>query len=75
MLRKLFKSQKGQTAVEYMLMIAFGISLGLTVFKKLNEDLINNPNGLISGPINKFKNDIGADPTGRYRRFPLRMAR
>ncbi len=52
-------------------MIAMAVGLGITTFKKLNEYLIENPNGLINGPINSFKEKLLQDPTGRYRRYQI----
>lgn len=71
MLKFLIKSQKGQTAVEYCLMIAMAVGLGITTFKKLNEYLIDNPNGMINGPIRNFQQRLGADDQGMYRRYQL----
>lgn len=71
MFRRILKSKKGQTSVEYCLMIAMAVGLGITTFKKLNEYLIENPNGLINGPINSFKEKLLQDPTGRYRRYQI----
>lgn len=72
---KLFKSksQKGQTAVEYMLMVVVAVSLGITLFNRLDEYLIKNPNGIISKPLKQFKTLLSSDPSGRYSRFPLRL--
>jgi hypothetical protein len=67
------KSQKGQTAVEYVMMVAVAVSLGIAVFKKLEDHLINNPNGLIGKPLNSYKQAM--DQNGKYKRFPIRMAR
>jgi hypothetical protein len=72
--RKSF-SQKGQTSVEYILMLSVAISLGITVFNKLNEHLVENPNGMIGKPLNSFKKQL--DASDRYRQFPMpvRMGR
>lgn len=71
MIRYIVKSEQGQTAVEYLLLIVVGVSLGLTFMKKMDEYVIKNPNGMIGGPIKSFEKKINQDPTGRYRTFPL----
>lgn len=74
MKRRFFKNQLGQTAVEYCLLIAVSASLGIAFFKKMDDYVINNPNGIIGKPIKIFKDRINQDTTGRYTRFPLRRA-
>ena len=73
-LRKFF-SNKGQTSVEYILILSVAISLGITVFNKLNEHLVDNPNGMIGKPLNSFKKQL--ESSGRYRQYPMpvRMGR
>lgn len=70
MVRRIFKSQQGQTSIEYLLLIVVAISFGLTFMKKMDEYLINNPNGLIAKPLNSFKERMG-DPTNGYKTFPI----
>lgn len=70
-MRKIIGPEAGQTAVEYLLLIAVAVGIGLTFFKKMDQYLIKNPNGLISKPLNSFKKSIGT-PAERYKRFPLR---
>jgi hypothetical protein len=70
---KMRNSQEGQTAVEYLLMVVVAVGLGITLFNRLDEYLIKNPNGMIAKPLKHFKNLINTDSTGRYRRFPLRL--
>ncbi len=73
MLGRIVKSEKGQTAVEYVMMVAVAVSLGIAVFKKLDEYLIKNPNGLVGKPLNSYRQAM--DQNGKYKRFPIRMAR
>jgi hypothetical protein len=68
---QILKSQKGQTSVEYILMIAVAVSFGLTFMKKMDEYVIKNPNGLIGAPLKKFTNVLNKDPTNRYRYYDL----
>ncbi|MFP5385790.1 MAG: Flp family type IVb pilin [Bacteriovoracia bacterium] len=71
MWRRILKSKQGQTSVEYLLLIAVAISFGLTFMKKMDEYVINNPNGLIGKPLKTFKDKISQDPTNRYRVYPI----
>lgn len=70
MMRRFLKSQSGQTAVEYILLIVVAVSMGLLFMKKMDQYLIKNPNGLIGGPLNKFRESLGT-PENRYRTYPL----
>ena len=70
MMRRILKSQTGQTAIEYLLLIAVATSFSLTFMKKMDEYLIQNPNGLIAKPLNSFKERIG-DPANGYKTFPI----
>lgn len=69
MIRLILKSKKGQTAVEYVLMLAVGASIGLTAFKKLNEYLLTSPNSIIGKPLKKIKDRMNESP--RYERTPF----
>ena len=71
MIRLILKSKKGQTAVEYLLMLAVGASLGLTAFKKLREYLLTSPNSVIGKPLKYLETEMGKDQ--RYRQFPFKM--
>lgn len=68
---RLLKSEKGQTSVEYILLIFVVVSLGILFFNKMNDYIIKNPKGLIGGPLSKFSNAINQDPTGRFRTYSL----
>jgi hypothetical protein len=71
MMRRILKSKKGQTSVEYLLLIVVAVGFGLLFAKKMDQYLIQNPNGLIAKPLNGFKNKLSQDPTGRYRVYPI----
>lgn len=70
-LNKKLLSEKGQTSVEYLLLIVVAVSFGLLFAKKMDQYLIKNPNGLIAKPINGFKNKLNSDTSGRYRYYPI----
>lgn len=69
MIRYFLKSQKGQTAVEYLLMLAMGASIGLTAFKKLNEYLLTKPDSIIGKPLNSMK--VRMSGQNRYTEVPF----
>lgn len=73
MLRLILKSKKGQTAVEYLLMIALGASLGLAAFKKLKEYLLTGPDSVIGKPLKDMQTKLSSDE--RYRRAPFRVTK
>ncbi len=55
-------NQLGQTSVEYMLLIAVAVSIGVTFFNKIDEFLIKNPNSVISRNLRQFEGKITSDP-------------
>ena len=69
MLQRIIKNNKGQTAVEYLLLIAVAVGFGLTFAKKMDEFIIKNPNGMIGKPLNKFKAEL--TPETRYQRYNI----
>jgi hypothetical protein len=58
--------------VEYVMLMAVAISIGLAFKKKFSEFLINSPNSLVSQSLNGFKAKFQSDSSGRYRYFPLK---
>ena len=67
-LRKILK-QRGQTAIEYIMMLAVVGGLGMTFMKKMDEYLLQNPNSYINNYLNSYKAVLKADP--KYQRFQL----
>ena len=61
--------QKGQTSVEYLLMLAMAVSLGLLVFKNFQKFLLTNPDSYINNQMNYYKGLF--DPEQGYKRFRL----
>jgi hypothetical protein len=49
------RNQKGQTSLEYILMLAVAISLGVTFQKRMSEYFLHNPKSFIGGALSKFK--------------------
>lgn len=67
MKHKLLKNQKGQTAVEYVMVIAVSVSIAVAVFKKLNTYFLDSPNSYFGSKVQIF-NDI-YNPQGGYKRY------
>ncbi len=67
-LRNILK-EKGQTAIEYIMMLAVVGGLGMTFMKKMDEYLLSNPNSYINNYLNSYKAVLKADP--KYQRFQL----
>lgn len=72
MFRRILRSHLGQTSIEYLLLIVVAVSIGLAFMKKMDEYLIQNPDGTIGKPLKEFKSSLNSDTNGRYSRFPLR---
>ena len=69
-MRKKKKNQRGQTSIEYLLMLAVSISLGMTFYKKMSDYFLKNPNSFITGSLNKFRAQFAGDVNGRpYKTF------
>jgi hypothetical protein len=64
-----FKDNLGQTSLEYMLLLAVSVGLGLTFFKKMDEWMISNPNSFVGKRLNSYRTILKADP--KYKRFSL----
>ena len=70
------KNQKGQTSLEYLLMIAVSLTLGFTFQKKMEEYFFNNPNSFISKSLRNYKVLFSGTVNGRpYKRFQVMQVR
>jgi len=65
-----FLNAKGQTAIEYVLLVAVSFSIGVTFKNKMEEFLLKNPNSIITKQLNGFTSLLEQDP--KFRTFPLR---
>ncbi len=68
MLRR-FLNKKGQTAVEYLLVMSVSIGLGLTFFKKFQKYMLDNPNSYINIHMQFYKNMY--DPNHGFKKYRL----
>lgn len=67
--------QKGQAAVEYILLIAVIVVVSLSVFKKLEGYIISDPNSIVNTILGGYEDMFGAQHSGlnlRYKRFYIR---
>jgi len=69
---KLLASRKGQTSVEYLFLIFVSVSLGMLLFKKLNEYFLNDPNSFVKKQLNSL-NGFSDPKVNGYKKFPLRL--
>lgn len=68
-------NQEGQTSVEYILLLLVVVTVGFSVFKKIDEYLVSNPDSLINIYLESFKEVFGAGHSGvnlKYKRFFIR---
>ena len=66
-----FLQQKGQTSVEYLLMLSVAIAMGLTFTKKFEEYLLTNPDSYINKHL-KIYDASFKDPDKAYKTFSFR---
>ncbi|MES2525455.1 MAG: hypothetical protein V4598_00145 [Bdellovibrionota bacterium] len=64
------KNQRGQTSIEYLLMLVVSITLGITFKKKMNEYFFTNPNSFIAGSLRNYRALFAGTENNRpYKRF------
>ncbi|MBA2403251.1 MAG: hypothetical protein H0V66_00645 [Bdellovibrionales bacterium] len=64
-----YLTQKGQTSVEYLLMVAMSITLGVKCFEKFEGYLLTNPDSYINMQMKIYKEMF--DPQYAYKKFRL----
>lgn len=69
---KRFLNKKGQTSIEYMLILVVAISIGMAFKAKMEDFMLKNPNSFVSKQLGALQNNLSQDSSGRYRRFSLR---
>ncbi len=66
------KNQKGQTSVEYLLMIVVALTLGYTFQKRMTEFFVSNPNSFINKSLRNYRVLFAGSEGGRpYKRFTV----
>jgi hypothetical protein len=61
---------QGQTAVEYLLIMAVSVGLGITIFKKLQDYLVNNPNSYLNSQLNYYRSQLRPEEGLKRYRLP-----
>lgn len=67
MWKRILKTETGQTAIEYLLLVVVAIGLGTTFYKKMKEYLLTSPNSVIGKNLNSLAAKLNQSPG--YKRF------
>ncbi|MBY0516286.1 MAG: class III signal peptide-containing protein [Bacteriovoracaceae bacterium] len=70
------KDEKGQTSVEYILLLAVMISVSIAFFKKVDGYVVSNPDSMVNRYLSGFGNILGSSSgtngvSGSYKTFRL----
>lgn len=68
-------NEDGQTMTEYILIIAVVVVMGVSIFNKMNEYIITNPDSFISTYLNSYKlmfQGGNEEFQGQYKYFTIR---
>ncbi len=70
---KILRTQSGQVAVEYVLMLCIMISIGAAILSQFKDFLTDPRNGFISGSLATFDKvlDGGNGINGKFKRFMI----
>ena len=66
---KFLLSEKGQTSLEYLLVIVVSVGMGATFFKKFQGYLLDNPDSYMRLQMKMYEQIF--DPSLNYKRFRL----
>jgi hypothetical protein len=66
---KAFLKNSGQTSLEYLLLVAVSVGLGLVFFKKFQQYLLDNPNSYIKTQLKFYERLF--DPSMNYKKYRL----
>lgn len=69
-MKRFLKSQKGQTAVEYLLLVAVAITLGIAFTKAANAYLLDNPNSFLNKQLNLLNQQFDSANSYKYYKIP-----
>lgn len=76
MKKKIKLGEKGQSSVEYILLVGVMISVAIAFFGKLNDYLLDNPDSMLNVYLAGYENVFNSDGVNAtYKRFRLPGAR
>jgi hypothetical protein len=64
--------QRGQTSVEYILLVSVMIFMSVTFFKKVEEHLLTNPDSMINRYLGAYRGSMGGGINASYKTFSIR---
>jgi Flp pilus assembly pilin Flp len=64
-----FLKEKGQTAIEYILLVAIMAMIAVAFFKAIERYMVSNPNSFLSNQLNYYRRFLGQDP--KFERFRI----
>ncbi|WP_408096669.1 Flp family type IVb pilin [Peredibacter sp. HCB2-198] len=68
---RFIRNKKGQTAIEYLLVLTVAISIGIAFTKKMKDYLIESPNSVIGKQLNILKSQFEQNPDCKYCYYKL----
>jgi hypothetical protein len=63
-------NQRGQTSVEYILLLSVMITLSITFFGKVEEFVLTNPDSMVNRYLGSYRQLFGVN--GSYKTFSIR---
>jgi len=64
-------NQRGQTSVEYILLLSVMITLSITFFGKVEEFVVTNPDSMVNRYLGSYRQLFGG-VNGSYKTFSIR---
>jgi hypothetical protein len=64
------KSQAGQTAVEYLLLVAVAVTIGVAFTKAAKAYLLQNPNSMMNKQLKQLNNQFDSANSYKYYKIP-----
>ncbi len=65
--------ESGQTSVEYMLLVAVMITVGVSFFDRFEAYLVDNPDSFINSTLGSYSDIMGGGGiNAQYKRFSIR---
>lgn len=71
---RLIKGQKGQTSVEYIFMLVVVVTVSVSVFNKIEKELISDPDSWMNSYLKSFKTTFrgkNGSFSGSYKYFTI----